>query len=331
MKIGIVDVDAQSRRKNRYGGSTYPNLALCKIAAYHKAKGDTVEWAVQYEHYDMLYMSKVFNFTPDDLSVYDADVVVKGGTGYDIRSTLPPEIDMTQPDLTIYPGVPKDVSYGFLTRGCPNRCPWCVVPKKEGKIRPYMDIEQVAAGKRKVILMDNNILAAGDYALEQFRKIKEMGIHVDFNQGLDARLVDERWAWILSSVKWIRNTVRFGCDTKRQIDDCERVFRMMDDSGFHGTYFLYTIIGSDLVESYNRINHFLLKNDELHSSGKPRRYLVQAQPYRDPYGQNSPPQWQKDMAGWANNKSIFNATGFADFEPRKGFKCGSYLEQYGIT
>ena len=85
-----------------------------------------------------------------------------------MMSTLPSpqEIDDMQPDLSIYPNLPTDTSYGFLTRGCPNKCAWCVVPRKEGAIRPYWDIDRVANRRKKVVLMDNNnILAAGDYCL----------------------------------------------------------------------------------------------------------------------------------------------------------------------
>ena len=144
MRIGLVDVDKQGKKK--CGAAIFPNLALCKIARYHRERGDMVEWAMPIEHYDVVYMSKVFNFSPDDRTAYQADRIVKGGTGYDISSRLPDEIDLLQPDYSIYPNIPDDTAYGFLTRGCPNRCQWCVVPRKEGKIRPYMDVEQISMG-----------------------------------------------------------------------------------------------------------------------------------------------------------------------------------------
>lgn len=131
MKIGLLDIDGQAKVK-KYGATIYPNLALCKIASYHKQRGDSVEWASQLEHYDIIYRSKVFTFSQDDNNLYSADKVVRGGTGYDIRSQLPQEIDDCQPDLSIYPTIPKGISYGFLSRGCPNKCGWCVVPEKEG-------------------------------------------------------------------------------------------------------------------------------------------------------------------------------------------------------
>lgn len=131
MKIGLVDVDGHAGKK-KWGATIYPNLALGKLARYHRQRGDEVEWAIPFYHYDRLYMSKIFNFSPDDLTCYDAVEVIKGGTGYDITSKLPAEVEILQPDYSIWPSVPADTAYGFLSRGCPNRCPWCVVPKKEG-------------------------------------------------------------------------------------------------------------------------------------------------------------------------------------------------------
>ena len=222
MNIGLIDVDGHAKVK-KWGATVYPNLALCKIAAYHRAKGDHVEWATMFTHYDILYVARIFNFSEDDQFVYDADRVIRGGTGYDVTSKLPEEIDRTQPDYSIYPAVPSDVAYGFLTRGCPNRCHWCVVPRKEGDIRPYMDVDDIATpARRKLVLMDNNILAAGDYCTEQLQKIILRGYSVDFNQALDARLVNEQNASLLAKIRWTENRIRFGCDTTAQIAECER-------------------------------------------------------------------------------------------------------------
>jgi radical SAM superfamily enzyme YgiQ (UPF0313 family) len=120
MNIGLIDVD---------GHSGFPNLALMKLSRFHKQIGDQVEW---YEpllgsHYDKVYVSKVFSFTEDYIYPINADVVEKGGTGYDIHKMLPREIDEIQPDYSIYPQIDRKTAYGFLTRGCPNKCKWCVI------------------------------------------------------------------------------------------------------------------------------------------------------------------------------------------------------------
>lgn len=226
MNIGLLAVD-----------SHYPNLALMKISEYHKSRGDKVEWYNPFDHYDKLYMAKVFSFTEDyGQWIVNVDSVEKGGTGYDVSKSLPPEIDRLQPDYSIYPSIDNRTAYGFLTRGCPNKCKWCVVPLKEGNITPYMDIEEISIqGRNKVILMDNNILAS-DHGLRQIEKIVNLGIKVDFNQGLDARLVTDDIAKLLARVKWIKR-IRFGCDTPQQIYECERATSLIDKHGYKGEYF----------------------------------------------------------------------------------------------
>lgn len=324
MRIGLIDIDSHAKAK-KWGATIYPNLALCKIAAYHRQQGDTVEWAMPlFEHYDIIYRSKIFNFTPDDDRTYDTDREIRGGTGYDIASRLPQEIDDCQPDYTIYPSVPTDTAYGFLTRGCPNKCRWCVVPRKEGAIRPYWNIDRVANGRKKVVLMDNNILAAGDYAHEQLDRINGGGYRVDFNQALDARLVDDDFARQLARTKWLNNRIRFGCDTKAQIEDCERAISLINSHGYHGEYFLYTMLNDDFEECWQRLHYWWEINHRCREEHRPNIYPY-AQPYRDPDDPKRPiPQWQKDMAQWVNKHQLFRIIPFDEFEPRKGFKCIEY-------
>ena len=297
--------------------SNYPNLALMKISAYHKSQGDTVEWYNPFDTYDRLYMAKVFSFTPDYAYVI-ANVhgeVVRGGTGYDIRSSLPNDMDRLQPDYSLYPTIDSRTSYGFLTRGCPNRCRWCVVPQKEGGIRPYMDVDEITlhGARPYAVLMDNNILAC-DYGLSQLEKIAERRYHVDFNQGLDARLVTPDVARLLARVRWIKR-IRFGCDTPAQIAECERAMQLVRQAGYKGEFFLYCIL-IDFAESYHRLNYWR----------KYKYVLPHAQPYRD---LNNPhqriPQWQKDMAHWADRKELYRSCDFKDFSPRKGFLCREYF------
>lgn len=307
-RIGLVDVD----------NTAFPNLALGKIARHHKAMGDSVEWVDPMfgDGFDKVYMSKVFAFTPDYDYPIVADEIERGGTGYDIHKALPNEIDRLQPDYDFL-GVPSDTAYGFLTRGCPNKCKWCVVPIKEGKQRPYMDVEEIAIeGRKNLILMDNNVLAS-DYGLEQIEKINKSGYRVDFNQALDARLVTEDIAKMLAQVRWI-SVIRFGCDTPKQIGECNRAMQMIDKHRKNpASYLLYTMIGDDIYEDYARLSAF---RDN-------KRVRIVAQPYRDFNNPNQIiPQWQKDMARWAMRREIYATCDFKDYEPRKGFKCKEYLK-----
>lgn len=341
MRIGLIDIDSHAQKK-RNRASVYPNLALGKLAAYHKQRGDEVLWYNPLVgHCDKVYVSKIFNFSPDYQYPIYADEIIRGGTGYSLTATLPQEIDDLQPDFSIYPCVPKDTAYGFLTRGCPNHCAWCVVPRKEGIIRPYWDIDRIANGKKKVILMDNNILAAGEYAHEQLRRIASRGYQIDFNQAIDARLVTPQFAEELAAVKWIKR-IRFGCDTYAQIKECERAMSLISSSGYKKEYFLYTMIGgkkrkdeSDeewnkrlFAENYKRINHWR-QSLVLHrgNRGGYNAYPY-AQPYRDPDMRNEPPLWQKDLARYCNRREVFFSSDFADYVPRKGFRCQEYIDMY---
>jgi hypothetical protein len=306
MKIGLIAVD-----------SRHPNLALMKIAAWHRSRGDEVEWAdPMFGRYDRVYASKIFSFSPDFVEYYDCETV-KGGTGYDILSKLPKEIDDMTPDYTIHPDVDAKTAYGFLTRGCPNKCKWCVVPQKEGPVAPYRDVDDVAENGRRpnLVLMDNNILAS-DYGLMQIEKIVERRYRVDFNQALDARLVTDDVARLLAKARWL-DFIRFGCDTPMQVDHCNRAMRLIDSHRERpASYLLYTMLTDNLQEAYDRTRHF---------RDNPRVRLV-AQPYRnfdDPT--QAIPQWQKDMARWTMRRELYASTDFKDYQPRKGFKCRQYF------
>lgn len=312
MNIGLIDVD-----KTRF-----PNLALGKIAAYHRSLGDSVEWAdPMFGVYDRVYASKVFVFTPDFTDYYDCEVV-KGGTGYDIHSELPPEIDRLQPDYSIYPDIDSKTAYGFLTRGCPNKCKWCIVPLKEGNVHPYMDIDEITqCGKRpNVVLMDNNVLAS-DYGIAQLEKIADKGYRIDLNQGNSARLVNDEIAGLFARIRWIGSMIRFAADTPRQIAEVDEAMARID--GYRealdktpAQYLVYTMIDGDIDECYERLSYWRSN----------KRMRIVAQPFRD---FNNPkqiiPQWQKDMAHWANRRELWASCDFKDFSPRKGFVCREYF------
>lgn len=326
MRIGLLDIDNHSAKKKR-GATIFPNIALAKISRYHKMQGDDVEWAQPiFGSYDIIYASKIFNFSPDfNRLEYHADKFILGGTGYDLTSELPEEIDRLQPDFSIYPNVPDDVAYGFLTRGCPNHCKWCVVPRKEGKVRAYMDIEEIAIeGRTNIVLMDNNILALPDYAHEQFDKIIRNGYRVDFNQALDARLVTDEFAKQLAQIRWMGSRIRFGCDTTAQIDHCERAIALINAHGYNGEYILYAMLNDNFTECYNRLMYWWRRNNELKQEHRANIHTY-APPFRDPCNPNRPiPKWQKDMATWASKHQVYQVTDFDNFEPRKGFKCINY-------
>ena len=245
MRVGLHDAEAEHFR----GKKRFPNYALMKISAWHKAQGDTVEWWEPLGLFDRVYSSKVFDFTPEN--PYLPPDTIKGGTGYGLFTELAPEVDGMFPDYSIYPSC--DYAIGYLTRGCPNKCRWCVVPKKEGGIRPYRAWQDlVRQDTDKLVLMDNNILAC-DYGLEQLAGLIGSGYRIDLNQGMDARLVTSEVADILARLKWI-NYLRFSCDQESQIEPVLRTCALLKERGIKPyRVFVYLLVTADLSSASRRV------------------------------------------------------------------------------
>ena len=208
MRIGLIDVD----------GHNYPNLPLMKLSAWHKSRGDTVEWYEPLVHgfpnppLDKVYMSKVFSFSPDYEYFVNAKEVVKGGSGYCISlengkevfdkskdKELPYEIEHIYPDYSIY-GI-TDTAYGFLTRGCPRGCDFCHVKVKEGLCsRKVADLSEFWNGQKNIVLCDPNILACKDWK-SLLQQLVDSKAWIDINQGLDIRLMTEEKAELIKQMK----------------------------------------------------------------------------------------------------------------------------------
>lgn len=189
MKIGLIDVD----------GHNFPNLALMKISAWHKKQGDEVEWYFGFNKYDKVYMSKVFTFTEDFVHVINAKEVIKGGTGYDLENKLPSEIENIFPDYSLYNI--KEVAYGYLTRGCPRGCKFCIVAEKEGKCsKKVADLKQFWNEEKEIKLLDPNILACDQWK-DLFQQLIDSKAYIDFTQGLDIRLMTKEKAEMLNKIK----------------------------------------------------------------------------------------------------------------------------------
>lgn len=196
MKIGLIDVD----------GHNFPNLPLMKLSAWHKQKGDLVEWyqPLFSGHTDIVYMSKVFTFTPDYQYYIDADKIVKGGTGYyypDGGNPLPKEIEHIYPDYSLYQELTKDTAYGFLTRGCPRNCDFCIVGKKEGcKSIKVANLEEFWRGQKNIVLLDPNMFACKDWK-NLSEQLVNSSAWVDFSQGCDIRIMTEEKAEYIKRMK----------------------------------------------------------------------------------------------------------------------------------
>ena len=282
MKVGLIDVD----------GHHWPNLALMKISAWHKAQGDEVEWWIGLKRYDRVYLSKVFTFSPDVETVIQADEIVRGGTGYKDYRSLPPEIEATFPDYSIYPECKHAI--GFLTRGCIRSCPWCIVPKKEGRIRPAATWREIKRpDSRQIVFLDNNVLAH-EHGLQQIEEMGQEEVWVDFNQGLDARLITPKVARMLSRLHWIR-FVRLSCDTAEMLPVIEQATTYLREAGVAPSRFWCYMLVRDVEEAHRRA----VALDKL-------GVVPFAQPYRD-YNGNEPAQDQLDFARWVNHRATFKA------------------------
>lgn len=199
MRIGLIDVD----------GHNFPNIPLMKISAWHKKQGDSVEWyePLFSKHLDKVYMSKVFTFTSDYQFPIDADVIEKGGTGYFYPTggkELPEEIEHIYPDYSIYyekyPET-KNTAYGFLTRGCPRGCNFCIVGEKEGrKSIKVADLSEFWIGQKNIVLLDPNFFACNEWE-NLSEQLIQSNSWIDFSQGLDIRIMTEKKIEALKKMK----------------------------------------------------------------------------------------------------------------------------------
>ena len=297
MKIGLIDVD----------GRNYPNLPLMKLSAWHKAKGDSVEWYCAFdERYDIVYMSKVFSFTPDYLDVINADKVIKGGSGYAIKLidgkehynkecdiNLSDEIEHIYPDYSIYPKYTKDTAYGFLTRGCPRGCSFCHVASKEGR-RSYKvaDLSEFWRGQKNIVLCDPNLLACKEWA-DLLQQLIDSKAYIDFNQGLDARLLTEDKCKMLANVKI--KEIHFAWD---RYDEREKVLRGLE---LFAKY-------SNKPHMHNGIVYTLVNYDTTLEQDLERIYTLREMGYWAYvmiYDKAHCKQIYRDMARWCNNRVIF--------------------------
>jgi len=296
MNIGLIDVD-----------SKIPNLALMKISAWHKSQGDTVDWyGGVFDKPDKVYCSKVFTFTPDHQYPLEGTEVVNGGTGYDIKpngeyktSFCPIAFDYMCPDYSLYPNMSNSV--GFLTRGCPNKCPWCFVWKKEGNIHPVADITDFCRHK-EVTLMDNNVLAH-EWGIHQIEKIAKMPIRIDFNQGLDARLIDDAVAKILSKVKWLK-PIRLACDTSGQMKHVQKAVEAL--RWYNAKPAAYSC-------------YVLLRPGEIKDALQRVRFLKGigvdpfVQPYQPPEGREIPRD-EQTLATYCNQRAAMKSIWWEDYD-----------------
>lgn len=296
MRIGLVDVDSHN----------FPNLCLMKLSAYHKAKGDDVEFAVPLLPYDRIYMARVFDdtYTHDDLTAYQCTDVRRGGTGYGLDNRLPDEIEHIMPDYSLY-GI-TDTAYGFLTRGCPRHCPFCIVGNKEGLVsRKVADLSEFWNGQKNIILCDPNLLACKD-RINLLKQLADSKVTVEINQGFDARLLDDEVIDAMNEIKL--NMVHFAWDNPKDKVVPQKLLQFAKKSK----------LKSDSAKTvYCLTNYWSTHEEDLYRVEwlKSNGFL----PYIMIFNKEKAPLITRQLQRYVNNRFIFrSAKNFDDYLKNRG-------------
>lgn len=299
MKIGLIDVD----------GHNFPNLALMKLSAYHKASGDSVEWydPLLSSDMDIVYMSKVFSFTEDYQYPVKAKKIIKGGSGYCIKTVdgketydkltdkpLCYEVEHIYPDYSLYPELTKDTAYGYLTRGCPRGCNFCHVEAKEGKKTcKVANLLEFWNGQKNIVLLDPNITACKKWK-ELFQQLIDSKAYVDFSQGLDIRLMTKEKAEMIKKIKV--KQLHFAWD---KYEDKETIlpkfqqFKQITQWGYRKLC-VYVLCNFDTTIEQDLERIYTLRD-------------MGYNPYVMIYDKQNAPKEMRHLQRWCNNRFIFRS------------------------
>lgn len=305
MNIGLIDVDSHN----------FPNLVLMKISAWYKRKGDNVSLLRTsdvlngqnlFEQYDELYGACVFRENEKVANRLENFGVKMGGTGTNNRHiALPDMIEHIMPDYSLY-GI-TDTAYGFLTRGCPRQCPFCIVSAKEGaRSRKVADLSEWWAGQPNIKLLDPNILACPDCE-ELLLQLAGSNAWIDITQGLDARLLNKRNMELLNRIK-IKN-IHFAWDNPRDEGIKEKL--------------VFFIRNTTMSIKHRKPSVYVLTNYwSTHEEDLMRIYWLRDSgfdPYVMIYNKKHAPQETRWLQRWVNNKRIFaTVKRFEDYDWRRG-------------
>jgi len=224
MKIALVNLEPKIE-----------NTAYMQISRYHKDQGDSVEWYSPLFHreYDKIYCSSLFQFTSKRMITPD---MVVGGTGFNVRSHLPPEIERCDLDYSIYPDC--KTSYLWFSRGCFRNCPFCVVRTKEGSLHS-VEPKNLNLNGEYVSVMDNSPTANPKF-FDVVEYLLKLGQPVDFQCGIDARIFNDKQGDALSRLQYWKQ-IRTAWDDPR--DDLVPKFEAMIQHFGKYKLMIYVLIG----------------------------------------------------------------------------------------
>ena len=246
MTIGIWNLEPKCR-----------NYALDKAKYYHSGLGDYIEDNIfmGINNCDKVYCSSIFTWTPSarKYAGLPFHLIATGGTGFDLTVKMPPEIENCEPHY----------NYGFTTRGCIRNCAFCLVPQKEGKLTIVCDLFSLYDSRKgdEVTLLDNNILGVPEHFNLICEQARHKNIKIDFNQGLDHRLLTPEIVDILRSIR--HREYRFAFDHPSYIKSVEEAIRLLQSVGISRCSW-YVLIGynTTLTQDLFRLN-YLRDNNQI--------------------------------------------------------------------
>lgn len=283
-----------------------PNLALMKVSSFYKSKGHETGFA--FANPDKVYVSCVFSKNLNHASGIrhfypDAEFYI-GGPGLEKPTALPPEIDCMMPDYSIYPDI--NYSLGYTSRGCPNACPFCIVPKIEGSFKEVAKISEFHNPDfDNIILYDNNFFYS-DLWREKLNYLNEQGLKVSFNQGLDARRMDEEKSSALADsntydLNFKKKRVYFSWDLMHTEKTVINGLKNVINAGIKP----YTIMVYMLVGYNTSHNEDMYRFKTLRSLG--------LDPFAMVYNNYKDDKWIRHFARWVN-KRIYKVCSFEEYQ-----------------
>lgn len=278
MKIGLYNLEPK-----------IVNTAMMQCSKYHKQVGDLVKIYNPFEKFDRIYAFSIFNFTDKG---YVTKEMIRGGTGFDVNSKLPKEIEEVNYDWSLYPKC--DFSIVWFSRGCIRNCPFCVVKKKEGYIHSVKPKNLNPNGKF-IKIQDNNFFANPEWK-KAVKQLLKWDLPVEFNSGIDVRIFNKDQGKALQKLK-IYKQIHIAWDNPKEnpIQKIKELIKYIKP---------YRIMCYVLIGYWSSKEEDLKRVEELRS--------LKIDPFVMPY--NKKDKYQRDFARWVNHKAIFKSVKWEDYK-----------------